>query len=647
MFVTGSIIPQLRFSDKEEFPMLQKLCDLFAGTKCTIVSGIFLAASLILMLTGTEVAIDPAWVTVVLSGYPLLYLAITRLVRQKWISSCLLISIAMAASLFIGELFAAGEVAFIMAIGAILEDMTVARAKKGLSALIALMPETARVLTADGEKLIPADQVQPGDRIRVLPGEKIPVDGVILSGVTSVDQSVITGESLPVDKGEGESVFCGTLNCFGSVDLRATGVGSDSSLQKLIRMVEEADRNKAPIQRIADKWSVWLVPIALSIAIAASIVNYLMGFELMVALNRGVTVLVVFCPCALALATPTSIMAAIGKGTKHGVIIKSGAALEVMGRADTVAFDKTGTITCGRLQVSDVIPFDENLDEAVLLSMAASAEARSEHPLARAIVAHAKAEGIPVEAFADFRMRSGAGVSGTLNGTALFCGSEKYLQENGVGLTDSMREALETCRAQGKAMVLVGTEKACVGAIALSDILRDETAEIMDELHALEVDTVLLTGDNRNAAAYFAEKSGVHQVFSELLPEQKVEAIENLRKEGRTVCMLGDGVNDAPALKSADVGIAMGGSGTDIAVDAADAVLVQDNLRQLVFLKKLAKMTLNTIRFNITASMCINAVAVTLSCIGALNPVTGALVHNAGSCLVVLNAALLYDRKVK
>ena len=630
--------------------MLKRLCDVFAGLKCTIVSGVFLLMSLILMLTKTKVPVDPAWVTVILSGYPLLYLAITRLVKQKWISSCLLISMAMAASLMIGELFAAGEVAFIMAIGAILEDMTVAKAKQGLSALIALKPDKARILIKKGdgweEKMISADQIKKGDRIRVLPGEKIPADGDIQSGVTSVDQSVITGESLPVDKGAGEFVYCGTMNCFGAIDMVATGVGEDSSLQKLIRMVEDADKNKAPIQRIADQWSVWLVPIALSIAIIASVVNYMLGMPMMTALNRGVTVLVVFCPCALALATPTSIMAAIGKGTKRGVVIKSGAALELLGKADTIAFDKTGTITCGKLQVSDISVFDSRTDKDRLLQLAAAAESRSEHPLGKAITAYARKRGTVSSDIQDFRMQAGCGISGTVEDTKILCGSQKYLEDNGIAMDEKVLSVLEDYRAQGKALVLVALNGSCAGVIALSDILRPEAKQAIQELKDLNVSTVLLTGDNHNAAAYFAQQSGVSQVKADLLPQQKVEAIEELKQKGSIVCMLGDGVNDAPALKTAHIGVAMGGTGTDIAVEAADAVLMKDDLKHLVYLKKLAKTTLSTIKFNITASMCINALAVTLSCFGLLNPVTGALVHNAGSTLVVLNAALLYDRKI-
>ena len=631
--------------------MWKKACDTFAGLKCTIVSGVFLVASLILMLTKTEVPFDPAWVTVVLSGYPLLYLAITRLVYQKWISSCLLISMAMVASLAIGELFAAGEVAFIMAIGAILEDMTVDRAQKGLHNLIALTPAQGRRLVKKGnewiEEMISADQIRKGDLLRVLPGETIPVDGVVKTGESSVDQSIMTGESLPVEKAAGDQVFCGTMNCFGSIDMEATAVGEDSTLQKLIRMVKEADEKKAPMQRIADQWSVWLVPVALAIAIIGFLVNYfLVKQPLMDALESGVTVLVVFCPCALALATPTSIMAAIGQATKHGVIIKSGEALEAMGRCDTIAFDKTGTLTKGELEVSDVKPFAADLDAKTLLTLAAAAEARSEHPLGKAVVAHAKGENMNLPEAADFRMEAGRGIFAAVEGKNLLCGSEAFLKEQGVSLDATASAIMDELRGQGKATILVAADGVCLGVIALSDVLREDTPKVISGLNAINTKTVLLTGDNDRAAQHFAQQAGgLTEIRSELLPEQKVGAVDELQKAGRKVCMVGDGVNDAPALKTASVGVAMGSMGSDIAIEAADIALMGDDISQMLYLKKLATSCIKTIKGNITASMCINAVAVTLSVMGVLNPVTGALVHNAGSTLVVLNAALLYDRK--
>lgn len=620
--------------------MLKKCSDFLAGVPMTIVSGVFLAISLVLMLTETPVAVDPAWVSVLISGIPLVYLALWRVVHNPGISkisSALLISIAMCAALAIGDLFAAGEVAFIMAIGAILEEKTTERARKGLKQLISLAPQQGRRIVDGKEELLPVERIQTGDTLRILPGEAIPVDGEILSGETSVDQSIMTGESLPVDKGVGDSVFCGTINRFGAVDIRASKVGEDSSLQKLIRMVEEAERKQAPMQRIADRWASWLVPVALLIAIGA----YLGTGNI----TTAVTVLVVFCPCALVLATPTAIMAAIGQATKHGVIIKSGEALEKMGKVDTIAFDKTGTLTFGRLEVSDVIPFSEALAPGSLLALVASAEMRSEHPLGKAIVAHAKAEGASLSDPQTFRMEAGRGVYAEIDGAALLCGNEKFLQGNGVALEPPMLERLNALREQGKASVLAARDGTCLGVIALSDTLRPAANSMVAKLASMGAQAVLLTGDNQRAADYFARQAGITAVRAELLPEQKVQSIVELEQEGRKVCMIGDGVNDAPALKTADVGVAMGSMGSDIAVEAADIALMGDDISKIPYLKRLSNATVHTIRFSISLSLCINFVAIALSLMELLTPTTGALVHNAGSCLVVLIAALLYDRK--
>jgi heavy metal translocating P-type ATPase len=580
----------------------------------------------------------------------MLYLALTRLFFNRWISSALLISIAMLASMAIGEIFAAGEVAFIMAIGAILEDMTVARAKKGLSNLIALTPtEGRRLIENNGsftEQMIPAEQICVGDLLRVLPGEKIPVDGTIIIGNTSIDQSIITGESLPLDKGSGEEVFCGTLNCYGSIDIKATNIGKDSSLQKLIDMVTQAEEKKAPMQRIADQWSVWLVPIALFIAIAAFFINWALGYDVMDALNRCVTVLVVFCPCALALATPVSIMAAIGQATKHGVIIKSGEALERMGKVDTIAFDKTGTLTYGKLEVSDIMSFKSTISKLDLLQMTASAEMKSEHPLAKAIVAFAKTKELSLSESCDFQMIAGKGIYATVDNIHVLCGNKPYLLENKIPISDYANQQLETLCSEGKACILIAVNHECVGIIALSDVLREQAKEMIEKLSSLNTQTMLLTGDSQQAGSYFAKKVGINEVQAQLLPTQKMSAITLLQKAGRQICMIGDGINDAPALKTANVGIAMGSMGSDIAVEAADIALIGDDISKIPYLKKLSRSTLNTIRGNITVSMCINFVAVTMAVLGLLNPVTGALVHNAGSVLVVLNAALLYDRKL-
>jgi len=627
---------------------MKKVNDFLAGVPMTVLAGIFLVLSLIFMVTDISFPVDPAWITIIISGIPMLYLALTRLFHERWISSALLISIAMIASIFIGEIFAAGEVAFIMAIGAILEDMTVARARKGLSKLIALTPTEGRRLikTEDTwtEEMIAAEKIKAGDLLRVLPGEKIPVDGKITSGSTSIDQSLMTGESLPVDKTVGEEVFCGTLNCYGSIDMEATKVGEDSSLQKLITMVKEAENKKAPMQRIADKWAVWLVPIALMIAISAFIITFASGYDIMTALNRGVTVLVVFCPCALALATPVSIMAAIGQATKHGIIIKSGEALEKMGRIDTIAFDKTGTLTYGKPEVSDILSLDPAISESALLSMTASAESRSEHPLAKAILEYAKQKKIPLMESSGFRMTAGKGIHAVVQNKHLLCGTEKYLQDNHITIPDSVTSELQKLYAQGKATILIASDHICIGIIGLSDVLRETSRDMIRKLSAMNTKTILLTGDNQMAADYFAGQLGITEVHAGLLPGQKLENIALLQQAGNKVCMIGDGINDAPALKTANVGVAMGSMGSDIAIEAADIALMNDDISKIPYLKRLSRSTLNTIKGNITASMCINAIAVTLSVLGLLNPVTGALVHNAGSVLVVLNAALLYDR---
>ncbi len=585
---------------------------------------------------------DPAWVTVFICGLPLLYLAVKRIIYNPGISkisSALLITIAMIAAIIIGDLFAAGEVAFIMAIGAILEEMTTDRAKKGLKKLIALAPSQGRRISNGSEEMIPAEKIRENDILRILPGETIPVDGKIISGETSVDQSVMTGESLPVDKAVGDDVFCGTINRFGAIDIKATKVGEDSSLKKLIRMVREAEDKKAPMARIADKCASWLVPVAFMIAVITGILTD--------NLERAVTVLVVFCPCALVLATPTAIMAAIGQATKHGVIIKSGESLEKMGKVDTVAFDKTGTLTYGKLKISDIVSFNDDFSAQDILYLTASAESKSEHPLGKAVYSSALSSGIKTAETEDFRMMSGKGVSAKIAGKTYYCGNEKYLCQYGILLNEKAREKAEELRKQGKAMIFTASETECLGLIALSDEIRPQVGKMVSDLAALHTDTVLLTGDSKNAAGYFADLSGIKNVYAELLPEEKVMQISKLLQQHKTVCMIGDGVNDAPALKTASVGVAMGSFGSDIAVEAADIALMSDDLSKIPYLKKLSDATVKTIKFSIALSMCINFIAVTLSVAGILTPTSGALVHNAGSCFVVLIAALLYDRKFK
>lgn len=619
---------------------MEKAEEFLSSIPMTIIGGIFLGISLVCMLMGIELPVNPAWVPIIISGIPILYGALTALFCEKTISSELLVSTAIVASVAIGEIFAAGEIAFIMAIGEILEDITVNRAKKGISQLIKLSPQQGRKIIKENgktiEKIVPIEEIYKDDILRVLPGEMIPVDGKIIFGNSSVDQSIMTGESLPIDKTIGDEVFCGTVNCDGSIDIIATKIGEDSSLQKLIRMVKEAEENKAPMQRIVDKWAGWLVPAALIIAVAA----YFITSDII----RAVTVLVVFCPCALALATPTSIMAAVGQAAKNGVLIKSGEALEKMGKVNCIAFDKTGTLTFGKLKISDIIT-TSSATENELLKLACSSEKRSEHPLGKAIVEHGKKQNVEFLEMEDFKMIPGKGIAAKIENNEIYCGNSRFLQEQGIFLDENIESILENLRKQGKVSILVGKNRECIGIIALSDTIRPTAKEMVVKLKNMGTRVVLLTGDHKQTADYFAEEVGIENVYSELLPAEKVTYIKKLEEDGNKVCMIGDGVNDAPALKTADVGVSMASMGTDIAVEASDIALMGDNIEKIPYLKKLSTATIKTIKFNITASMVINLAAIILSVMGLLNPITGALVHNVGSVLVVLNAALLYDRK--
>ncbi len=620
--------------------MLKKTIHYMTSIPMTVISGIFLISSLVFSKLNYQMPVNPAWVTVIISGVPILYSAIYKIIYNKGIgkiSSALLISIAMIAAIAIGDLFAAGEVAFIMALGEILEDMTTNRAKRGLKNLISLCPDMGRIIKDGKETLVNAKLIKKGDILRILPGEKIPVDGTVINGESSVDQSVITGESIPVDKYPDDEVFCGTMNLYGSIDMVATHVGEDSSLQKLIKMVKDAQEKKAPMARVADKSASILVPIALLIAIITGILTK--------DIQRAVTVLVVFCPCALVLATPTAIMAAIGQATKYGVVIKSGEALEKMAKVNIVAFDKTGTLTKGELSVSDIVLTDKEFNGDELVRIAASVEIKSEHPLAKAIVLCAKSKDIEVLDNDDFKMSAGGGVSALVDGKTVLCGNEKYLSEHNIDLTSTDKKLIEDIKNEGKAIVLVSVEDKLRGFIALSDTIRPEAVNMVEKLKETSVRSALLTGDSISAARYFSRISGISEVFGGLLPEEKVEKIISYKENGNFVCMIGDGVNDAPALKNADVGVAMGCMGSDIAVEAADIALMSDDITKIPYLKKLAKATVKTINFSISLSMFINILAVVLSIAGILNPTTGALVHNLGSCFVVLVAALLYDRK--
>ena len=614
---------------------MEKLEELleWGGTKRDITFLIISGIALILSIAKVPFPFNPAWIAIILCGIPIILEAIIGLVTALDIKADVLVSIALIASVIIGEIFAAGEVAFIMQLGGLLEELTVAKARAGIEKLVHLTPRTARVLKDGTETIIPAEEVQVGDLIRVLPGETVPVDGVITSGETSINQAVMTGESLPVDKTEGDEVSSGTVNQFGSFDMKAVKVGEDSSIQRMIRLVQSADAGKAEIVGLADRWATWVVVIALT----ASILCYLFTHEII----RSVTILVVFCPCALVLATPTAIMAAIGNVTKHGFLVREGDALERLASVTKITFDKTGTLTFGQPRVVKVQSSDPSVTDEELYALAASSELRSEHPLGKAIVSSYKENtGKTPEEPEAFEMIPGKGVRAKINGHSVSAGSRAMI-------ASSDAEETEKYTNEGCTLTYIAIDGKYTGFIVLSDTLREDSAEMIRGVKDLGITPVLLTGDHDKAAMHIASKVGISEVKSECLPEDKISYIEKEQSSGSQVCMIGDGINDAPALKKAYVGIAMGGIGSDIAVDAADIALVDDDIKELPHLLQLSKHMMRTIKCSLTFSMTLNFIAIVLAITGILNPVVGALVHNAGSVFVIINSALLLNWRKK
>lgn len=606
------------------------------GKRVAFAALVLSAVSLVLSILDLKIfGVDLAWVAVLLCGVPIVLEALAGLFDSFDIRAGVLVSAALFASVATGEIFAAGEVAFIMQLGELLEDFTVSRARKGIARLVSLTPETANVVRSDGRvDTVPASQLSCGQVLRVLPGERIPADGVIIKGETSIDQSVMTGESLPVDKNVGDDVISGTVNLYGSFDMRAVQVGEDSSISRMVRLVQSADAGKAKVVKGADRWATYIV-IA---AIAAALLTWAVSGELM----RAVTILVVFCPCSLVLATPTAIMAAIGNASKNGFLVKEGDALERLSAVSTAAFDKTGTLTHGRPEVCEVIVFNGTRER--LLSLAAGAETRSEHPLGKALLRYCESNGITPVATNDFAMLPGRGVCADSEYGRILAGNALLLSENrlAVGTADAEKLADSGC-----SLIYTALDDELLGIIAFSDTLRDGARDTVNELRNAGVEPVLLTGDRQGAASRIAADLGITEYMSECMPEDKLKWIQTAEQNGRRVCMTGDGINDAPALKTSHVGLAMGVVGSDIALQAADIVLVGDELSKLGHLLKLSKRMMKTIRVNISFSMILNFAAVILAAANLLNPVTGALVHNAGSVLVIANAALLLNFRSK
>jgi len=543
---------------------------------------------------------------------------------------------------------AAAVITVLVLLGQVLELRAREQTSGAIRALIDLAPKTARRLKQDGgEEEVSLDLVAVGDRLRVRPGEKVPVDGVLLEGRSALDESMVTGESMPVSKEPGAKVIAGTLNQSGGFVMRAEKVGHDTMLAQIVQMVAAAQRSRAPIQRLADQVSGWFVPMVILVALLAFAAWSIWGPEprLAFGLVAAVTVLIIACPCALGLATPMSIMVGVGRGAHAGVLIKNAEALERMERVDTLVVDKTGTLTEGRPKVVAVVPAPP-FDEAEMLRLAGSIERSSEHPLARAIVAEAGARGLPLAEASDFDAPSGKGARGTVSGRAVAVGNARFLHEIGVSITGLEQEA-ERLRQEGATVIYLAVDRAAAGVIAIADPVKATTPDALRELARDGVRVVMVTGDNATTAQAVARRLGIAEVKAEVLPEAKAAIVDELRREGRVVGMAGDGVNDAPALAAAEVGIAMG-TGTDVAIESAGITLLQGDLTGIVRARRLSAATMANIRQNLLFAFIYNAAGIPIAAgvlypaFGILlSPVIGAAAMALSSVSVVANALRL------
>ncbi|GBD39980.1 Copper-exporting P-type ATPase A [bacterium HR37] len=511
-------------------------------------------------------------------------------------------------------------------LGRLLEKRARSQTGEAIRKLISLQPKTARVIRDGEEKDIPVEEVKVGDIVVVRPGEKIPVDGIVIEGHSSVDESMITGEPIPSEKKPGDRVIGATINTTGTFKLKATNVGEETLLSQIVKLVEEAQSSKAPIQRIADKIAAYFVPVVIGIAVLTFVVWSSFGPEpaFTHALLNFIAVLIIACPCALGLATPTAVIVGTGKGAENGILIKSGKALETAQRITTVVFDKTGTLTQGKLEVTDIIP-NGGFSREKILALSASAEKSSEHPIGKAIVEAAKEEGIPLEEPDSFSIEPGGGVHATIKGVRVLIGSKKFMDSGRIDIAEELGYRAGELAEEGKTPVFIAVEGKVIGILALSDRVKPYCREVVEALKRLNIEVVMITGDNTRTAKAIARQVGIERILAEVKPQEKANEIRRLQSEGKVVAMVGDGINDAPALAQADIGIAIG-AGTDIAVEAGDIVLIGNDLRGVVTAIELSRETMRTIKQNFFWAFFYNALLIPVAA-GVLYPFTGILLN--------------------
>lgn len=575
----------------------------------------------------------------VLSGYPIVRNSIVSTITNKKLNAEVLVTCALIASIWVGEYLAGAIVVLMMNIGELLEDITIAKTGEAVRSLMELEAETARVIRNGQEMEIDIDDVRVGDLVLVKPGEKIPIDGKVREGRGEVNQAPITGESVLIVKENGDEVFGGTLNQAGVLKVEVTRVGTETTISKIIDLVHKAQAAKPPIERIADRFAGWFTPTMLALAFLV----WLVTGEIL----RAVTVLVVACPCALVIATPTAVVAGIGNAARRGILIKGGAVLEVIGKLTTFVFDKTGTLTYGTPTVRFVQAFGEMSGKEVL-SLAGTAEKHSEHPLAEAILKRCREEETWPFDPDDTEVIVGRGIIARKDNKEIVVGNERLFEEKNIALTPESRQFLDDMSASGTTGVLVAHESKIIGGIGIADILKADVQQSIKDIRRLGIKKVLmLTGDNQNVAQAISEGAGLDEIVAGLLPEEKLEYIKKLKNRGDKVAMVGDGINDAPSLVEADVGIAMGVIGTDAAIEAADIALTGDDLNKVPEAIALSRKTVSIIKQSLFISIVINGIALILASTGAIGPIAGAVIHNFGSILVVGNSSRLISYKYK
>ncbi|MCG8572875.1 MAG: cation-translocating P-type ATPase [Spirochaetes bacterium] len=574
----------------------------------------------------------------VIGGVPIFKLAASNIVKRFDLTAGVMVSIAMIAAMIVGEYSAAALVALMMLVGEMLEDFTVARADNALHELEKLVPATATVRKNGNDLVVPVAELKKDDRVVIRPGEFIPADGIVVSGNATLNQASITGESIPVDKGKGSEIYAGTLCTNGALEVAVKDIGEATMIGRMIELVKEARSTQAPVQRIANKYAQYLTPLALTIAVIT--------FFITKDITRSITVLIVICPCSLVLATPTAVFAAIGHAARRGILVKNGPAMEQAGKVEVIAFDKTGTLTLGEAKLNDIIVFS-SMSPDQLLTLAAAAERNSEHPLAKAIVSAALQRQLQLPQAKNFESLPGLGIQAVVNEDIVTIG-QKMLIQQGIGLDKNTSDRIDELSDQGNTVIPVAINNKIAGLLIISDQVRSQSEDAVKELKNLHIsEVILVSGDKKAVVESVGQQLGVDRVYGELLPEDKLNLIKDYQNKGKRVAFIGDGVNDAPALVKADVGIAMGQIGTHVAMESADIVLLTDHIEKLPYLIALSRKSLKIIRNNVIFAMGMNILSVVLSIFGVIGPIIGAILHETSALPVVANSARLIGRRPK